>query len=373
MQMLKNKKQIAQLLFWVGLSIELFLMVTNHSALEIPYVGRITHVAFLFFACKILLTKYSKKEWMVIAIMGIVGTISYFSMGDEWAIRVMVMVIASKEIPFRQITKYTFFVTLAATVCIIVLSLPGILGQAVDIRDYGRGSVEARWCLGFNHANNVHGTIWYLVSLGLFIYYGKTKLWHYIVLTIANVGLYLLTVSRTGFLLVQLVIIAFLLVRYVKKIKECKWIYLLGLLTIMGLSLFSAVAAKYGPVEGFLGSMDHLLSGRVTFAARWAHIDTWTLFSSPREWLSVDMGIVTLFYIYGYVIGFLYLFVNALLIWKYYLESKMAELILLVTCMLYTFMESSYTINVYLLCNIFFILLFGIWKQKEEGKVVEPL
>lgn len=371
MQLIKCKQKTANLIFYLGFSIELLIMISGHSAFKLPFIGRLAQIAFLLFGCKVLCTKYSKQQWIIIALLGIIGSISYFAMGDEWALRIIMMVIAAKEIPFRRLIKYTFYVTLAATICIVILSLLGVLGQAVDIRDYGRGEVEARWCLGFSHANNIHGTIWYLVSLSLYLYYEKTKLWHYIALTLGNGGFYLLTGSRTGFLLVQLVILAFLTVRYVKKLKEYKWIYLVGLLTIMAVSLFSAVAAKYGPMGEFLSAMDQALTGRITWAVRWAQIDTWSLFSSPREWLPVDMGIVTLFNMYGYVIGFLYLFLNAILILKYYFEQRITELILLVSCMLYTFMESSYTINQYLLCNIFFLLLLGAWERnKLEGNKV---
>ena len=52
----------------------------------------------------------------------------------------------------------------------------GVGGMVVDVRDYGRGGVENRFCLGFSHANNLHGTLWYVMALLLYLFFGITKI-----------------------------------------------------------------------------------------------------------------------------------------------------------------------------------------------------
>ena len=75
----KNKNKIANIFFYIAFSIELVIMMVEHSAFDVPFRGRLTHIAFALFGCKVLLTKYSKKEWIAIILLGIIGVLSYFS------------------------------------------------------------------------------------------------------------------------------------------------------------------------------------------------------------------------------------------------------------------------------------------------------
>ena len=76
-------EHIAKSIFYAALTIELVIMMVGHSAFMLPYRGRLTHVAFVLFGGKVLLTKYTKKEWAVIILLGMIGSVSYFSVDDE--------------------------------------------------------------------------------------------------------------------------------------------------------------------------------------------------------------------------------------------------------------------------------------------------
>lgn len=359
-----NKNKIANILFYTALSIELFLMMLGHSALEIPYRGRLTHVAFVLFGCKVLLTKYTKKEWLAIFLLGIIGTISYVTVDDEWVLRIVMLVIASKGMQLKQAAKYIFWVSLAGTAMIMVLSLFGIGGMLVDVRDYGRGDIESRWCFGFSHANNVHGTIWYVLSLGLFVYLHKTKWYHYLIFTIGNIGLYLLTLSRGGLIVVQLVIVAALLYRYYPRIAEWKWIYYVGVLGTVfcaGIGIYVTVFGIFG--QKCLEKLNILLTRRLEMVAGYEKMEYWKLFGTVRERKPTDIGFITVLAEYGYAILAFYLICILFLIRYYCKNQKWMEFVLLMTCVFYTFMESTYTINVYLLCNFTFVLLIGTWNH----------
>ena len=355
---------IGKIFFFTALTIELIIMMLGHSAFVIPFRGRITHVAFVLFGCKVLLTKYTKKEWVVILLLGIIGTCSYIAVDDEWVIRIILMVIASKEISLKKVVKYTFYVSLVGATLIIALSLLGIGGQIVDVRDYGRGAVESRWCLGFSHANNLHGTLWYIISLGLFIFKDKIRWYHGVILTIVNIGLYLLTISRTGLIVTELVIIATLIYAYYPKIACWNWIYIFGVLGTIFCAGIGIYVVAFG-IEGneVLQKMSTLLTGRLELLTWWENIGDWTLFGDARERKPTDVGFITIVSRYGYVIFSLYLVCILLMIYYQCRNKKWMEFVLLMTCVFYTFMESTYTINVYLLCNFTFLLLLGTWNH----------
>lgn len=360
----ENNSQIAAIFFGIAITIELFIMMVGHSAFDLPYCGRLTHIAFVLFGCKVLFTKYTKKEWLIIWGLGIIGTLSYMSVDDEWVIRIVMMIVASKGIDIKNVIKYAFWVSLVGTLVIIALSLFGVGGQMVDVRDYGRGAVEARWCLGFSHANNLHGTIWYVSSLGLYAFGDKIRWYHGVLLTIANIGLYLLTISRTGLIVTEMVIIATVIYAYYPKIASWNWIYILGVLG----TIFCAGIGIYVVISGIEGNavlqkISNLLTGRLELLTWWENIADWTLFGDARERKPTDIGFITIVSRYGYVILVLYLICVLLMVYYQCRNKQWMEFVLLMTCVFYTFMESTYTINVYLLCNFTFMLLFGTWNH----------
>ena len=356
--------KIANKIFCIALTIELLIMMLGHSAFDIPYRGRLTHLAFFLFGCKVLLTKYTKREKLAIVCLGIIGAISYFAIRDEWVIRIIMMVVASKNIVLKKVLRYIFWVSLIGTIVIVMLSLFGIGGQLVDIRDYGRGEIESRWCLGFSHANNIHGTIWYILSIGILVYFQKLKWYHYLIFSVANIGLYMLTLSRGGWLVIQAVIVAAFVYRYYPKIAERKWIYFLG----MSGTLFCAGIGIYVVIFGIdttpgLRKLSDVLTRRLEVLTWWEKTEYWKLFGSIRERRLTDVGFITVLARYGYVVFALYLLIILLLVGYYCRNKKWMEFVVLMTCVVYTFMESTYTINVYLLCNFTFLLLIGTWNH----------
>lgn len=114
--------------------------------------------------------------------------------------------------------------------------------------------------------------------------------------------------------------------------------------------------------------------GRLAILAWWEDIADWTLFGDARERKSTDVGFIALVSRYGYVIFALYLRCIFLMIYYQYRNKKWMEFVLLMTCVFYTFMESTYTINIYLLGNFTFLLLLETWNQlllngeKHESK-----
>jgi len=361
---IEKKKNIAEILFFAGLTIELLVMVVGHSPIEIPFRGRLLQAAFVLFGCKVLLTKYSYKEWITIILLGIVGVISYFTVSDEWVIRIVMFVVASKNIELVKVTKYIFWVSLTGMLLIMLGALLGIGNPLTDIRHYGRGEEEVRWCFGFNHANNVHGTMWYVVALGLYSYLEKTKWYHYVLFTIANLVMYMLTVSRGGVIVVQIVIIAAFCCRYWKWITKQKWVYVLGGIIAVfcaGIGVYAVAHGVYG--TPWLEKLSSLLTGRIEMLTWYEKVEYWTMWGSVRDREPTDVGFITILADYGYAIFGLYVLVILIMIVSYCKKEKFLEFAILVSCVFYTFMESTYTINVTLLTNLTFVLLLGNWNS----------
>ena len=358
MQIIKLSEKIANKFFYVGIMIQTIVMIIGFSEYDIPFRGRFLQLSFAFFCIKILTTRYEWKEWITMIVLGFLGAVSYYFGAEEYVVSVVVMIFAAKAVDMRKVLKYIFAVALASSIVTAVLSLAGIGGVSVDIRDYGRGGVEARWCLGFGHANNLHGTLWYLISLLCICYNEKLNWKHYLVLTVINLFLFSFTVSKAGVLATQIVIIAATLLQYYKKIGQSIWIYLCG---VAGIILFIAISflsvSLNWEEHTWMKLLDRILTGRINLAYRYAPIKTWNLFSPGGKLIAVDNGWVATFFNYGYVVGIILILLHVYLVYRAYEKKNGIWLVLIITCVFYTFMEATYTINdAYLLSNLTYIV-----------------
>lgn len=371
----QNIKQIAKIIFFVGIFIDLIPMVMNYSTLNIvqyPLKTRLTHLAFGCFCLKILLTKYSKKEWAWILLLGAVGTISYYCK-SEWVLRIIVLVISSKDISIKEVMYCFFYTALAAVIVNAALSFAGIGSSAALSQDFGRGGTETRWRMGFSHPNQLHYTIWYVTAIGLYLYFEKTKWYHYVILTGGNILLFILTASRTGFLVLECMIVGMVLMRYIRFFRESKFVYTAAVAGIVLCTVIGILAAAYGDAQ-WLQPLDKLVTGRVEQAYASGNISTWTLFSGDRVTNVLDLGWTSIFYHYGYVFGFLYMIANVLLARRCYYEKDKAGIIILISASLYMLMEAP-GMHAYFMENIVYLLFIGRWHllcSKKEGAAYEP-
>lgn len=368
MQLLKKGERFGEFAFGLAIWIHLIIMVIGYGEWVLPLQGRLMQVAFALFCVKVLTTFYSKKQWIFMIILGLVGVISYVFSKEEYVISVVVMVFAAVGIDMRKWCKVILIMALLTTAITALLSLVGIGGIPVDVRDYGRGGVEARWCLGFGHANNFHGTLWYLLLLFMYLCFSKLNWGHYLIFTLVNTAVYCLTISKAGFLVVQITIVMAFLMRYIRKLQQNLWMYILAAVGVLGVYVISFVSVSIEWIKSpFLMFLDKLFTGRINLAYQYAHISTWELLTSAGELGIVDNGFVAMFFRYGYVVGILYMFFFLYMLYLTWKEKNGLLLIIFVTSVLYTFMEATYMTNVaYLLSNAAYIAAMILLADKKE-------
>ncbi len=374
-QLIKGKESIAEVLYTAATVLELIVMMTDHLASwTLPYRGRVTHVAFVLFCITILMTKYDFKQAILIILAGILGVISYCTCRDEYVIRAVVFVSAAIGADIKKNLKIILWGTLIGTLIIIVLALLGICGNVVDIRHYGRGMVEARYCLGFNHANNVHDILWYIFSLYILIRRDRIKWYEYIVMMGINLGLYLLTISRTGFIATLFILTASVAVRYIKLFKESLIIQIGCVIALISSVAITVYGSIYNIGESvFVAKADRILTGRLEMLTEHANIKDWELFPAGRAAELVDNGFSTITYSYGIVIGLI--FIMAILTKIIMLMHKRDSLtaVILIGAILVMFMESTFMINVSLLCNMILLILAYNGHAKQDRNTTNDI
>lgn len=393
------------LLFYIGLTIELLIVIIDKSNYINPIEGRLFQITFLIFACKLLLTDYNKKQWCAIILLEAVAFVSYRVTGANDLIRIVTFVAACKDIPLRQMLKYAFQVTLLGCLIIIALSVTGIYGEISLTQAYGHESVETtlyigeeaaeetRYTLGMGHPNALSCMFLMLVVMGVYVYFDRMKWYMYLFIMLLNVGVYMLTDSKTGMLIVTGFLAGACILSYCKILREKALIYVCGLLVFalcIGFSVDAAVCAQrvrdarwneffyLDPQDNkhivALGRIDRHISGRIVSLTDTARNDgmihTWSAFSEPNNMKNYfDMGWVKLFYRYGVVPGAIYVIARLALLWKFWKKKDACGLLLFTILAVYTVVE-AHLISVYIGRN-FLLMMMGYYLLTDGAAVAQ--
>lgn len=352
-------KRISTYAFYLGVLIEVMIVILDKSAYIIRYEGWWFRITFLLFTIKVCFTKYSKKEYGYTILFLLLGVISYLATGRNEIIRMTIFVIACKDIDMRMVLRGIFWVTLIGCSVLILLSLTNIYGIQSITTDFGRGMVQTRYCFGLGHPNALHCMFFVLMMLGIYIYHEKWKWKGYVIVTILNILVYLLTDSRAAMIMGMGFIVAACVLQYGKRLQNEKWCYLATIGLLIFAVVFSILLATYNTDIAIFERMDSFLTGRICSlrdnARNEGMIETWSIFSTPINNYYFDLGIVRLFYWYGWIPAIFYLIMHAKLIWASYKYKDYMMLAVIISYIMYTIVEAHF-ISVYIGRN--YILFF---------------
>ena len=378
----KNQDRISQIAycsFYMGIVIEVLLVLLDKSAYINPVEGQMFRLTFLLFMVKVCLTKYTGREYLAVFLFGALGAVSYFVTGRNEVIRLVVMIIACKDIDMKKCLKVVFYMTLLGCAVLILLSLTGVFGTVSLAQDYGRGGEEVRYVLGMGHPNALHCMVWALVVLCLYLYGEKMKWQSYLFLAMINAFTFYLTDSKTGFLVTLVTILYAGVIRYTR-IEKLKKIYIIiGYLATIGSILLSVVIAvnayriydyvwngDRSPVTLFFEKLNQGLNGRIRILVETDEFkgaaSSWKLFSDSHSDYYFDLGWVRLFYWYGIIPAIIFIAAIILvMVWCFKEKDYMAGV------MIFSFgiyhVTEAHGISVYLARNYLFFLMGYCWYQ----------
>lgn len=375
--------KIAYYCFYIAVITEVLIVLIDKSNYTNPIEGRLFQITFLLFFIKVCLTRYTKREYLVIGLFLGLGLITDFVADRNEIVRFVMFIAACKGIDMKQCLKRVFWLTLAGSAVIILLSITGIYGEKALVMDYGRGGEEVRYTLGMGHPNALQCMIWALTTLGLYLYGDKCKWYHYVGALLVNIVFFLLAGSKTSMLMCAFTVFAFFIIPYLKK--GMARLFGIGVMVAYaGSILVSVLAAKdailiwrahklgiYDPRVDFYLFLDKLLTGRITSLVGTTRqegtMQTWRLFSAPENNYYFDMGWVRLFYWYGVIPAIIMIVVLFVFLLYFYKKRMLAELAMIGVISVYTIVE-AHVVSVYLARNYILFLIGMYWWQILAGK-----
>ena len=378
------RNRIRLFCFYAGLFIEIGIVLVDKSAFVNPIEGRLFQITFLLFGVALLMTHYSKEEWAVILLSGILGTVSYFVTGRNEIIRIVVFIAACKEMNMKQVMKVLFWITLAGCAVIMTASLIGLFGDVALTQAYEGNGIDTRFVLGMGHPNSLYCMMWALMLLGMYVYFEKTKWYTYLWLTAGSIGLFLLTKTATGICIALFSIVLAAGFRYLPKFRTNKIIRvfsMLGYLFCIGVSVLGAANANrvldynWGRDDSIQAQiyvfLDKILTGRLLTLASTEISDgtlqTWKLFAKPDTTYYFDLGWVRLFYWYGIIPAVIFLLVVLYLLYYCFKKNDYMAVVMILSITIYTVVEAHF-VSVYIARNYLLFLLGMYWYQMLPQK-----
>lgn len=360
-----QKNRIAQMLFYIAFVMEILIMCLNSAGVNIPYRSRLLQLAAVIFGIKIILTHYSKKEWLAFIGLCVLGLVQFFTVHSTLILEIILMIAASKDIDWEMAIKVYFGIMFTSMVLMILLSTTGIIGNLSLTKDYRGNGLETRYCFGYSHPNVFYSNLLKMVLACLLVCYRKLTGWHYLAFTIVNVVLYLLADSRTGFLVVELAIVAFYCYYKQPDFWNHKWVRYCGqsIIAIVILLSYLLPCIPYEKIQ----VLDHLLTGRINCAIVWKLGNNLSLLpNNLGEGYVLDMGYFNLMVNWGILIGVVYL---AIIFYNYqlfYKNKNWAKVLVLIVYSIFTFVE-AHAFSVYFVGNTMFLLMLG-WGTYESNE-----
>ena len=367
-------KQLSIFLVYLGVS----LIAISDSGIQLlilmtigPGSRTIRLIGMWLLFIKILLTRYTKKEFFLLAPIAILALYNYTVSGNIYCVYTILVIACMKDVDYAALFKVLFYSTLGSVIFVGILSFFNIGSPTQLTQDFGRGLVETRYCFGLYHPNIWHQAIGRCIIFACIGYHKQLNIIHLLILFVFNYFIYRMSVSRTGLIAVSIVLILMIFYKYLTKFMHTLFIKIcavIGMLGVYGLYIYYTIKLAgeeyHLPAELFNWKV---ATGRLRQALDFLETHPIQMFSSrfPDDGTLFDCGFFRIFYECGYLwagILFLSLFALVIISLKNNWDIIIPVVVYFIFCSLYEFdpvTRPTYNIAVFFLPLLIFNTLSG--------------
>lgn len=332
-----EKVRLDEILFYMFFGILFAAKGVGMSWGENPFMLCMT-AALICFVGKMLLTRYSFREWVVMLCLVGLGLVIWNRSGEQAALFAFLVIIGMKNVPVKRLMRVCFAVWSAA---FFFSAIFGILhlhdGVVVVHQKLGLGPV-IRWSWGLTHPNVLH--VSYLIWVMLFIYICDLRgkhLWKAsAVLFLGNLFVFLYSISYTGILIVTGYLILNIYLDARKKLSTAERGLLQCILPICVVFPIAGPFLTHGKVFDFFNK---LLSTRFALVKMFFTDFKLSLFGTAARYenttahLTLDSSFAYMLMLYGIVAFMLFLAGYVFIIHRFIRRGQKKELaIVLAVC-----------------------------------------
>lgn len=336
--------------------------------------------SMLCLGIKLVLTKYTVKEIVVMAVIALYAVFIYLKTGYITFTITVVTLLGAKNIDVYDLMKKVLFVRLICMTVLISASTAGIVGNFVkDQYDDG-----LTYSFGFQNPNDFMVNVFVNVALIFYLNYKKLNVLYFLLSAYAFYAVYCVTKSMTGMMLGVFLLVVFLFLKIFdrlgnvgNKIKQIisAAVVPTSLWCFIGTFIVSAV---FDVNNRFMFTLDQLVSGRLKIqhqywlnygfsllgkdisrgAARWDGVQINNGFLDSNYWCS--------FYKYGFASVMIFIVFLVAASWYFHKKKDYNVVIIINTLCIYGLMEDfliSSIVNPFLL-----LAVYAVYSMLEERK-----
>ena len=379
-------KKISAFLVYIGIA----LLAISDSGIQLlilhvvgPGSRTLRLIAMWLLFAKVLLTRYSKKEFFLLVPVTLLALYNYTVSGNIYCVYTILVIACLKDIDFSVLFKVLFYSTLCSVIFVGILSFFNIGSPTQITQDFGRGIVETRYCFGLYHPNIWHQAIARCIVFGCIGHYKQLNIVHLLILLVFNYFIYTMSVSRTGLLAIWIFLVLVIFYKYLSKLMHTLFIKIcafIGIISVYGLYVYFAYdfATKW-TLNAQLFDWK-ITTGRIQQALGFLSYNPIKMFSSrfPDNGTLFDLGAFRIFYECGYLwagLFFLAFFVLIIIALKNNWDIIIPTTVYFVFCSLYEFdpiTRPSYNIIVFFLPLLLYSSLdksiFNVSSQRKENQ-----
>lgn len=258
--------------------------------------------AFLFGIVKILITPYTKRQWVMQIFFLLLTAVVFYRSRERGILFLAFTVLGMKNMSVKKVFHVGLWVW---SVCSIVLSIFSFFRLEHTVyrvhAKLGLGHIF-RWSLGFSHPNILHITYLALCAFLLYELEDRYKFRHFVCLMAGNLLVFLYSVSFTGFAIVTLLLVGCLYVQI--RPKFCLVEKLLANLVLPICLVLSFVLPfyLYDPRYSYkVQKLNFMLNTRIWLAEQFLRSEYRSLFGADISKVVKSSMTIDNSYVWGYI------------------------------------------------------------------------
>ena len=297
-----------------------------------------------FFACKIVCTKHSVSELLIMFLLFALGGAVYLQSGEKSLLIYFTMMLGMKAVSKSRVFKVGSAIWLTSFVSLYVLSVVGVIPEYSFSLNRRGWPIILRHSLGYPHPNTLHASYFVLVAFILYLTRNLSKKYITaisIILLLGNGYVFMYSVSRNGFLVVCIYLVLHIyLFRRTNKTKLENWL-LMAILPVAVLFIVFVPLITSGEV---FEKINTILAGRPRYTRYYLTYEPLRLFGIenipvPREDYVIDSSYIYLIFRLGIVAFCVVLALMMLAIYDAIKNNRLAEISLLLAFSIYGMLE----------------------------------
>lgn len=312
-----TKNGVKELSFYLFFGLMIFAKgIGLDSGDKLYYV--LSGIACVCMGCKLILTKYNKKQWAAMMLLGLIAFVAYRNSGRMGILLTTLTLVGMKDMDVKKLFRLGAVIYGVSFVGTVLMAKLGVIANPLVVHEKG-GTEIIRWGMGYSTGNVFHISYFILVVFLCYTWGKNYTVKKLIGLMAGNFLVFFFSLSYTG---VAVTVFYLLLNLYAVKRKRLsigeKIICQLPLPFCLVFSFVTPFLLQY-PIGQKINS---ILNGRPDFSAYYLQNQPITLFGTrmkevPNFWIIMDNGYVYFFMTFGIVAFVLFCAGYAVLIARY--------------------------------------------------------